>query len=270
MRSSSASPTRKARLAAFHPFYSRDVFRQSVVDLMTLVRVLDDGDFSGVASMGGPTFALSDAPMGFVGISLGGILGTIFAATEPRIEASLLSVTGGHLARLVEESASFGEFFLGILLPRAGLTYETIDWARLPASSLPGVAIFQTLLDRGDSMSYATMLGDRPVHVLLHEASNDETVPNSATEALGRAIGVPMVGGMPQYTDLATATTPLSGNAVVTRQTVTRGLQVWSPATHGMLLTRQDQQVWAHPHCRPSCRRPRPPWRTPSTQRRRR
>src|SRR5690606_20088358 len=131
----------------FHPFYTRDVFRQSVVDLMGLVRALRDSDWSGVGEASGPSFSVASTPMGFVGVSLGGIIGTVFVANEPEIGASVLAVSGGHLTRLVEMSPSFAGTFLAILLPRLGHSLGEIDWEHQPVSSLPSVAIFQTLLD---------------------------------------------------------------------------------------------------------------------------
>ncbi|MDQ3035184.1 MAG: hypothetical protein M3Y87_22450 [Myxococcota bacterium] len=235
-------------LVGFHPFYTRDVFRQSVVDLMGLVRTLEEGDFAAVESMGGPAFALAEAPIGFVGISLGGIIGTIFVANEPRVGAALLSVTGGHLARLVEMSPGFAPTFLGILLPRFGWEYGDVDWQAQPATSQPGVAIFQTLLDRGDSMAHAPALARRPVPLLMHMAEHDETVPNVSTESLAAALDVPMAGGTPSFVDLESAILPVSNNVMVDGgDAVTRALVVWSPAQHGMLTVRTEAHRWMHP-----------------------
>lgn len=246
-------------LVSFHPFYTRDVLRQSVIDLMTLARVLDEADLStGVATLGGPAFAIADGPIGFVGISLGGILGTVFVANEPTVGAAVLSVTGGYLARLVENSGSFGTRFLGILLPRLGTEYADVDWATEPASARPEVAIFQTLLDRGDSMSHARVLSARGVHVLMHMAEHDETVPNVATESLAAAIGMPMIGAAPVYTAIEPGTLPLTGNVMVGSERYTRGLVTWSPATHGMLGWRGGDSRWEPPVTPPFVAREEP------------
>jgi alpha-beta hydrolase superfamily lysophospholipase len=235
-------------LSSFHPFYVRDVLRQSVVDLMTLVRALDEADWSGAIAMGAPAFAfVPGAEVGFVGNSLGGVLGATFVANEPRVGAALLSVTGGHLSRMVELSPAFSASFLGILLPRFGLDYDAIDWDAAPPSSLPGVVLFQTLLDRGDSIAHAPRLGQRPIDVLLHMAEDDETVPNLSTEALARAIGMPMVGSTPSYVDLETAASPLSGNATIGPDVLTRAIVVYGPATHGLIDDREGTARWMHP-----------------------
>ncbi|WP_083457687.1 hypothetical protein [Sandaracinus amylolyticus] len=234
-------------LVPFHPFYTRDVFRQSVVDLMGLVRVLREGVAEAVATAGGPAFTVASAPFGFVGVSLGGILGTVFVANEPEIGASVLAVTGGHLARLVEMSPSFAPTFLSILLPRYGYSLDAIDWQTETVSSLPGIAIFQTLLDRGDSMAHAAVLARRPVHVLMHMAHGDETVPNVATESLARVVGAPIVGAPPAFTDLDVGMLPVSQNVMIGDTDVTRVLVTYEDANHGLLTSRSDAQRWMQP-----------------------
>ena len=234
-------------LVGFHPFYTRDVLRQSAVDLMGLARALREGDWSGVGEASGPSFSVASAPMGFVGVSLGGIVGTVFVANEPEIGAALLAVTGGHLTRVVEMSPSFAETFLGILLPRFGYRVTDIDWERQTVSSLPEVAIYQTLLDRGDSIAHAAALAERPVDLLLHMAIDDETVPNVSTEALARAVGMPIARADAAFTDLETAALPISENLVIDGRDVTRALVAWTPANHGLLTSRRDVRRWTPP-----------------------
>ncbi len=238
----------EGELVAFHPFYIRDVFRQSVLDLSALVSVLERGDMAPITSAGGPATLGFDAEhIGFVGISLGGILGTIFVASEPLIGAAVLTVTGGHLSRLVTWSPAFQGSFLPLLFPNLGLDFVAIDWDGITPSSYPETAIYQTLLDGGDSMSFAAMLRAQPTHVLMHMARWDETVPNIATEGLARAIGMPVLGGAATYTDLVAGASPLAGNVMVGSTPLTRGLVVWEPANHGLLSVRRDGARWMHP-----------------------
>lgn len=232
----------------FHPSYPRDTLRQSVVDVMALVNALDTSDWSAVASMGGPmALGFSDAPIGFVGVSLGGIVGTTFVTAEPRVGAAVLNVTGGELTNLVAFSSSFNSTFLPILLPSIGVNPDTLDYTHLPPRFLPQVALYQTLLDRGDSMSFAPVLASQPKHVLFQMAFDDETVPNQATEALARSASAVIVGGSPRYSDLEMVTGPVVSNLVLGSMRVTRGLSVFDPATHGLLSQRSAQATVVHP-----------------------
>ena len=248
-------------LAPFHPCYPRDVFRQSVVDLMGLVDLVDRGDWSGLEAAGGPAgVGFSDEPLGFVGISLGSILGTTFVASEERIGAAVLNVGGGNLSHLVAWSPSFNGQFLPVLFPSLAIDVEQIDYQAYPPSFYPEIAIYQTLLDRGDSMALAPVLAQRQVHVLLQMARDDETVPNVSTEGLARAIGGPMLGGAPRYTDLEESTeATLSRNYALGAMQLTRGMTVFEPATHGLLSRRMSSATVEHP--------PTPPFVTLATPR---
>ncbi|MGE0786840.1 MAG: hypothetical protein AB7S26_14305 [Sandaracinaceae bacterium] len=245
-------------LTPFHPTYVRDVLRQSAADLMMAVRVVREGDWSAVqATPGLESLALSADPLGFVGVSLGGIVGTVFIANEPEIGASVLNVTGGDLTRLVERSVSFGPIFLPILLPKVGLDVTEVDYATYPPDFSPELAIVQTLLDRGDSIAFAPFLHNAPMDILFQMAHDDETVPNSATEGLARATGATLLDATPRYTDLPMASAPSAMNLELTTGRETRGLFVFAPATHGLLSARHSESVVVPP--------PEPPfeYRTP-------
>ncbi len=247
-------------LPGFHPAYPRDIFRQSVVDLMTSVHAVREGDWSALAASPGlETFGFADAPIGFVGVSLGGILGTVFVAHEPEIGAAVLNVTGGDLIRLVERSGSFSELFLSILFTKVGLDARALDPLGYPASFHPEIAVVQMLLDRGDAIAHAPLLATQPKHLLFQLAREDETVPNSATEALARATGAAIVGADPVHTDLERAEAPLRDNVEVDGIRVTRGLTVFAPATHGLLTQRTSSarfEAPVEPPFRPTAPRP--------------
>lgn len=238
----------EGELPAFHPAYPRDVLRQSVVDLMSATHAVREGDWSGLTETPGlEALGFADAPMGFVGVSLGGILGTVFVAHEPEIGAAVLNVTGGDLVRLVERSGSFADLFLAILFNKLGLDFGAYDPVAYPASFHPEAAVFQTLLDRGDSAAHARLLALQPKHLLFQLAAEDETVPNSATEALARAAGAAIVGADPVHTDLPRVEAPVRDNVEVEGTRVTRGLTVFAPATHGLLTQRTSSARYEPP-----------------------
>ncbi|MFO0683534.1 MAG: hypothetical protein U0234_15865 [Sandaracinus sp.] len=234
--------------APFHPVYPRDALRQAAVDIMALVNALDRSDWSGLSAMGGPSgFSISSDPIGFVGVSLGGIVGTTFVTGEPRVGAAVLNVSGGELTNLVAFSAGFNSTFFPILLPRVGLDIDQLDYAGSPPRFLPQVALYQTLLDRGDSMAFAAVLANQPKHLLFQMAYDDETVPNQATESLARVAQASIVSHMPRYSDLTMVESPLASNWVLGATRVTRGLTVFDPATHGLLSTRTSEASVQHP-----------------------
>jgi len=246
---------------AFHPFYPRDSFRQSVADLFALVDTLERADLSAVsAATDGPAMLSFDTgPISFVGVSLGGILGTMFVATETRVGCAVLNVTGGNLTRLVELSPGFNGTFFPILFPKLGLAYESIDYVNEPPVTYPQVGIYQTLLDSGDSMTFAPLLADREVHVLFQMAIDDETVPNLGTEALARASGATIAGADARYSDLSRVELPVSPSLAVGSGMFMRTMTTFEPASHGLILSNGGRASFQHP--------PVPPFveRTPPT-----
>ena len=136
--------------------------------------------------------------------------------------AAALLVAGGDLVRLVERSAFFSGTLLPILLPKLGVDQAAIDYGAFPPSFYPESAIFQTLLDRGDAMSFAPILRARSTNVLLQMAADDETVPNSATEGLARAVGAQILDAEPSFTDLPRGESPASANYETDGARVTR------------------------------------------------
>jgi hypothetical protein len=236
-------------LESFSPVYLRDALRQAACDLMTLTRVLREGDWSAVraADPGLAGLGFASEPFAFVGVSLGGIIGTIFTAMEPDVGAAMLVVTGGHLVQAVAESPPFNAGYFPQLFPLLGLDASAVDYAAHHPVFFPELAVWQTLLDRGDSIAYASALARRPVDVLALMARDDETVNNLSTESLAAALGLSIVGARPAYTSLPEATAPVRGNVTIDGETRARALFVHGPATHGLLLYRGGTSRYAHP-----------------------
>jgi len=97
-------------------FHTRGMVQQSVIDLMQLVRVVQnlgvdvnsngqvdvvEGDFNmdGIPDLGGP-----DNPIFYAGTSMGGIIGSVFMAVEPEVVVGTVNVPGGGLTDLVVRS----------------------------------------------------------------------------------------------------------------------------------------------------------------------
>ncbi len=243
----------QGELNDFHPIYLRDALRQSAVDLMMATRLIEEGDWSAVQAadpaLAGLGFA--SGPIGFMGYSLGGIIGTLFVAEEPDVGAAVLAVTGGNIMRLVAQSPPFNQGYFPLLLPLMGMSPDDIDWATAPASAWPQIALWQTMLDQGDPVAYAPRMQKDPCDVLMMMAHDDETLNNVATESLARTVGAVMVGGDARYTDLPTQAAPVRGNFAVAGTMVTRALYVWQPATHLMMISRHAMQNYVHPVAAP-------------------
>jgi hypothetical protein len=77
---------------------SRDGLRQTVVDLMQLVRVIETGGIPG----------LDASRIYYFGQSFGGIYGTIFLAIEPRVRAGVPNVPGGAIIESRASARAFG------------------------------------------------------------------------------------------------------------------------------------------------------------------
>lgn len=247
-------------LAPAHPFYLRDALRQSVVDLMSAVAAIDSSDsWSAVrtADAALATLGFSPEPIAFVGQSLGGIIGTVFVASESRIGAAHLNVTGGSLTKLVGNSANYS-LFLGILAQRFGLSVR--PGFASESVGTPELTLWQTLVDRGDSMSFARGLREMPTHLLLQMAIEDESVPNLSTESLARVLGAPIAGASSRFVALSEATLPLDANFELPNSTTraTRVLVAFTPASHGMLLSRNGAENFEHPVAPPFVALPAP------------
>ncbi len=170
---------------------SRDNLRQGVADLFVLSRSLPFLDISGD---GAPD--IDSANIGFVGLSLGAIVGTPFLAMEPTVDHGLLSVGGGGIANLLNGSATFGPRI------RAGLASVGV------VEGTPAFAQFlgatQIIVDSGDPINYgfASLQNAILFHEVVGGGDNlpDQVVPNSVpgaplsgTEPLIRVLGLPAI-----------------------------------------------------------------------------
>ncbi|MSP15704.1 MAG: hypothetical protein EXR73_03655 [Myxococcales bacterium] len=176
-----------AAAGTIEPLEMRDNFRQSAWDRLQLTRMLVLGldlDGDGVAD-------LDPARLGYLGVSLGGIMGPELLALAPEIGAGILVVPGARVGYIVRDAPQFAP----------------IVAAMKPANASDGdivrfFPILQTLLDRGDPVAWAPLLGDGPrpdgvlpaaPHLLAGMVLDDDTVPNSTNRVLVRALGMPVV-----------------------------------------------------------------------------
>ncbi len=187
---------------------NRDGLRQTVIDLMQLVRQIEvgvDADGDGAAD-------LDASRIFYVGQSFGGIYGTILLGVESNIRAGVPNVAGGSVA----EVARLGGFrpLIGIALATrvpslinitdpSGIAFsENIPLRDQPAlvNNVAGAMEIQKYLDysewvqqAGNPVAYAPYIrkhplrGNAPKPVIFQFAKGDQTVPNPATSAIIRA-----------------------------------------------------------------------------------
>lgn len=199
---------------------SRDGLRQTVVDLMQLVRQVEVGmdvDGDGAAD-------LNAQRIYYAGQSFGGIYGTMFLGVEPNIQAGVPNVPGGSIT----EVARLGgfRFLTAIALASRQPQLLNLPYVAPPAgfpayfglqfnenmplrdlapvvNSVPGALAIADVLERnewvqqsGNPVSYASMIRKDPIRgaarkpVIIQFAKGDQTVPNPTSSAIVRAGGL--------------------------------------------------------------------------------
>jgi dienelactone hydrolase len=184
---------------------SRDGLRQTVVDLMQLVRVIETGvdiDGDGVTD-------LDPARIYYAGISLGGQYGTVFLAVEPRVRAGVPNVPGGSVIETIRlrpsrsgEGARLAERVPSLINVGGTEFNENMPLRNQPPviNTVPGAMAIQEVFEHtewvsgsGDPVAYAVHLQKQPLDgvpakpVILQFAKGDQTHSNPTTTAMLRA-----------------------------------------------------------------------------------
>ena len=194
---------------------NRDGLRQTVIDLMQLVRVLETNNI--------PGYAFDPSRIFYAGQSFGGIYGTKLLAIEPSLRAGVPNVAGGPIIEIARLSPSF-RFLIGIALatrvpslanrppafdpnvPPAGAIVpqfaENIPLRDLPpvVNTDPTTIPIQEVIDNtewasqaGNPVAYAPhivmspLAGMQAKPVIFQFAKGDKTVPNPTLSAILRA-----------------------------------------------------------------------------------
>ena len=160
----------------------RDNNRQASLDLHQLAKTAPTIDINGDDT---PDF--DGSQMHFVGQSLGSIVGVPFLAVNTDVITGTLSVGGGGIGDLLRESPSFG---------------PTIEAGLIAAGLTPGTSLYddywrnaQTVIDASDPLSYAADAAANHA-ILSQKVLGDTVVPNSATDRLVAAMGLPAANSL--------------------------------------------------------------------------
>jgi hypothetical protein len=177
---------------------TRDNIRQTVIDLQQVIASAK------TCTPANPCGALQvDADnMGYIGISLGGIMGSMVVAEAEGLEAGVTNVAGGGLIDVIENTQTLaikcslvnalidagvviGDKWDPTVDPTVGICL-TEDWKTQPGYRQFAV-IARWVLDPADPANFAAKLATRTS--LLQEVMGDKVVPNIATDQLGALSG---------------------------------------------------------------------------------
>ncbi len=185
---------------------NRDGLRQTVIDLMQLVREIEVGmDVDGDGARD-----LDPARISYFGQSFGGIYGTKFLAVEPNVRLGVPNVPGGAIIEIARLSPAFRGLVTLSLLSRTPPLINLPGFAfdeNIPLRNLPpvidvvqGASAIQRQIEwsewateSGNPAAYAVHLRSRPLAgvpaktIILQYARGDQTVPNPTTSAIIRA-----------------------------------------------------------------------------------
>lgn len=174
----------------------RDNLRQAVLDLVQLRRLAANPalDLTFAADeYGGRAPTLDHAHIAYVADSLGGVLGTMFAAVEPGVDPFVLNVPGGAFFTAVATDAPTLGVLVGAL---PTLLFGTPGDAPIDRFH-PVMNLLQMAIDGADPASFAAevtrMEGRRPHDVWVVESLWDEIMSNRSTDLLAREMGLPQM-----------------------------------------------------------------------------
>ncbi len=184
----------------------RSNFDQSILErlqLLTLLQDQPDLDADG-------TDDVDPSRIGYVGVSLGGLMGGGLLALSPDVEMGALPVGGARITAVVAGTDALGAF-IPILEEVAG-SREAFELY---------LSVVQTLIDPADPGLWgARVLNDRPVEgdppdVLLPVARYDQVVVPDAGMAYARAFPLPHIPPVAEPVDglvVSEATSPVIAN----------------------------------------------------------
>lgn len=252
----------------FAPFLStnlaitRDNIRQTVLDLQTLVQSLKRCNSDTACAVDGNILRVDPAKLGYLGISLGGIIGATTVAVTPDFRTAVLNVAGAGWVDVFEQTGTAaircsvvnGLIDAGIIMgtkappPFTDMTatcnkandptMPNDHWTEQPAyRTFANIA--RWILDSADGANFASRLGPPTRRVLIQKVTGDTVVPNSTTDALAALSG----HTMPALADPAASSTPAPSAAITAATPVNKWVQynmVAGPPgntfTHGSLL----------------------------------
>ncbi|HEX2685841.1 MAG TPA: hypothetical protein VHN14_04455 [Kofleriaceae bacterium] len=194
---------------------TRDNFRQTVLDLEGLVAALKACGTAGCGAL-----QVDAAHLVYLGLSLGGIVGSTLVANVPDFKAAVLNVPGVGLVDILENTASLAIrcslvdalIAVGVVTgapfnPADGTGLCTTEAWKAQAGYQQFSVIARWGLDPADGANFTRKLAGR--RILIQEVVDDQVVPNIATDREGALVGL-----MPANADVAASATPAPSAAI--------------------------------------------------------
>jgi hypothetical protein len=161
------------------PLTARDNLRQAEADLIQLNKSVPGLAIAPGTPLPAGPIGVDPTRISFVGLSLGGIVGGSHAHFVNDLSAVSLSVPGGVVSKLVQDSQTFGPVVRAALAP---LNPGSFIYNQFMID-------FQTVVDAGDPINHIEDAAS--MHPLfLMKVTGDTVVPNSATDRLITAAGL--------------------------------------------------------------------------------
>jgi hypothetical protein len=166
-----------------------DRLRQGQLHTLLLARMLKQGVFHVDPAFRGPDgrgVIDTDAPAYYFGASLGGIMGTMFAALTPDVEKLNVDVPAMNFSLLLQRAKPFKSF-------EAFVSFVNVD----PTEQVIGYGLNHELWVRGEPAGYANHVTGRPLRplpgsirkqMLVTVAWLDQQVSNLGSQVLGRTL----------------------------------------------------------------------------------
>lgn len=161
--------------------HTRDHFLQGLIDLRSLLRSLQQGDWEQAVG-----YRFDRQRFYYIGQSLGGILGSVFTAVSPEVERAVWNVPGCDVVDMFDTSTYFGPqvdaFFQREEVNRAGYDAELF------------LNVARWIMDSVDPQGVAHLVqGSSDQAVLIQLAQLDFIIPNWSTYKLQEVSGAPLL-----------------------------------------------------------------------------
>ncbi|MBV8759373.1 MAG: hypothetical protein JO257_18945 [Deltaproteobacteria bacterium] len=258
------TPSATAAPQCFQPILStnlgqtRDNIRQTVLDLERLTNAISAcGATNCQSNNSAGNLHVDPAKIEYMGQSLGGIIGTVFTAVEPKVKASVLNVAATGWLDVLEHTDNLtircslvnGLIDAGVVQgdkwnPQAGTGLCTTDaWQQQPGFvQFSGVA--RIVLDPADPSNFVSMLTQR--RFLEQEVVGDTVVPNFATEHGFMYTGLtpqdadPYIPSVDTTPSAALTAAPMANHWLQYKPVAAQGEFPGNTFSHGSLLAPAD------------------------------